>query len=223
MSNQSNSAPDKAAALDEAEQFGQREGSGSAARAGFYYQLTEFSMDKRLDVADAPDVWDRFHKGAAKGAAMIGGVKVSNNPEDTRKVRISECRQFLKLGGLAQVNGVEVLSRAMGIIKTAKLEGRLKSKATDAMINVARAQCEDPQNALEDETIEDKIQPKVGADKVEADALEAVAVRLGQIAKKFEGSDEVSEAIRQIETRIQTLGGTTRAQRAKAKAKKKKK
>ena len=94
----SNSQIDKEAALQEAEEFGQREGSGSAARAGFYYTLTEQAKDKRLDVADDGQSWDRFHKGAANGSSMVGGIKLGKNPEEVRKVRVSECRQFLKLG-----------------------------------------------------------------------------------------------------------------------------
>lgn len=217
---QSNSQVDKEAALQEAEDYGQREGSGTAARAGFYYTLTEQSKDKRLDVSDDTLCWDRFHKGASSGSSMIGGIKLGANPEEVRKVRVSECRQFLKLGGLPYVDGVEVLGRAMRIIKQAKLEGRLKSKATDAMLSVARAQNNDPNNPLEDETIEIVIQPKEGKDKVEADALEGVRLRLEAIVKRFEESDEINDAIGYIQKRIEDLGGTSRAKKAAKRVKK---
>lgn len=217
----SNSAQDKAAALAEAEEFGKREGGGAAARAGFYVTLTEVAKAKRGDVADAEQFWDSYAKGASLGASMIGGLKQSTNPEDTRKVRVSECRQFLKLGGLPYVDGCEVLDRGMRIIKQAKLDGRLKGKATDAMIALARAQNDDPGNALDDETIETKIQPKEGAEKVEADALEQVRVKLEGIVKKFEESDEVNDAIAYVAKRISDLGGTTRAQKAARSAAKK--
>lgn len=212
----SNSEADKQAALQEAEDFGRREGGGAAARAGFYYTLTEQAKAKRVDVTDAEQAWDRYHKGAAAGASMIGGIKEATNPEDTRKVRVSEVRQFLKLGGLTQVDGLEVLSRAMVIIKQTKLDGNLKMKPTDAMIAVARAQNDDPANPLEDETIDIKIQPKEGPDKVEADALEVVRVSLEKVIKRFEESDEVNNAIAYVTKRISDLGGTTRAQRAAA-------
>ena len=216
-----NSEADKAAALADAEEFGRREGGGAAARAGFYVTLTEIAKAKRGDVADAEEFWDRYAKGASQGAAMIGGVKGSTNPEDTRKVRVSECRQFLKLGGLPYVDGCEVLDRSMKIIKQAKLDGRLKGKATDAMIAVARAQNDDPGNALDDETIEFRIQPKEGAEKVEADALEQVRTKLEAIVKKFEESDEVNDAIAYVAKRISDLGGTSRAQKAARSAAKK--
>jgi hypothetical protein len=216
----SNSAADLEAALQAAEDFGQREGSGSAARAGFYYTLTEQSKDKRLDVSNDAQCWDRFHRGASNGSSMIGGLKLGTKPEDTRKVRISECRQFLKLGGLPYVDGVEVLGRAMKIIKQAKIDGRLKSKPTDAMLSVARAQNNDPNNPLEDETIEIVIQPKEGKDKVEADALEGVRLRLEAIIKRFGESDETNDAVGYVQKRIDDLGGTSRAKKAAKRVKK---
>ena len=220
MTNLSNSEADKQAALQEAEEYGQREGSGSAARAGFYYTLTEQAKDKRLDVTNDAEVWDRFHGGAARGASMIGGLKLASKPEETRKVRVSECRQFLKLGGLPYVDGVEVLGRAMAIIRQAKLESRLASKATDAMLAVARAQNNDPNNPLEDAMIEVVIQPKEGKDKVEADALEGVRLRLEAIIKKFGESDETNDAVGYIQKRIDDLGGTSRAKKAAKRVKK---
>ena len=220
MTNGSNSAVDRAAALQAAEDFGNREGSGSAARAGFYYDLTEMSKGKRLDVADAPDVWDRFHEGAKKGASMIGGVKQSSNPTDTRKVRVSETRLFLKLGALTQVDGLDVLSRAVAIIKAAKQAGDLSCKATDAMINVARAQCDDPNNTFEDDDISRTMKPKESPDKDEPRMLNDVCKKLEAIMKKFgEESDEVLNAIQELENRIVACGGTVADRKAKKKAK----
>jgi len=221
MSMLSNSEAEKQAVLQQCEDFGKREGGGAAARANLYVSLTELAKSKAIDVTNAPECWDRFDKGVSLGASMIGGVKEGKDPEDTRKVRISECRQFLKLGGLLYVDGVEVLDRAVAIIKQTRLDGRLKMKPTDAMIAVARAQNNDEQNALEDETIETVIQPKEGPDKVEADALFSVHTALERIVKKFEESDDVLTAINCVAQRIQALGGTSRAQKAaKAAAKK---
>jgi len=217
----SNSEAEKLAVLQECEDFGQREGSGAAARANFYVRLTELSKGKGIDVSNAEECWDRFDKGASRGASIIGGIKAAgttSDPNDTRKVRVSECRQFLKLGGQIYVDGVEVLDRAVAIIKKARLEGRLKAKATDAMIAVARAQNNDEQNPLDDQTIEIVIQPKEGAEKVEADALEAVRVTLEKISKKFEESDEVNDAIGYVQKRIDALGGTSKQQKARASA-----
>jgi hypothetical protein len=214
--NGSNSQPDRTSALKEAYEMGKREGNGSAARAGFYLNLVAYAKEKRLDVTDSEDSWDNFDKGAAAGAAMVGGMKASDNPTDTRKVRISEVRQFLKMGGIPYIDPVAVMDRAVAIIKKARLEGRVKSKPTDCMINVARAQNNDEQNELDDQTIEIVIQPKVGHEKVEADALASVINDLEKVTKKFGESDEVTDAIAYIDKRIQDLGGTTKQKRSAA-------
>lgn len=216
----SNSEADKDAAMQEAEEFGKREGGGAAARAGFYATLTEWAQDGRIDVSDDVIMWDKFAKGAAAGAAIIGGVKLAEDKDDVRKVRVSECRQFIKLGGLLKshrTNGVEVLDRALTIIRAAKAEGRLKSKATDAMIAVARAQNNDPANTLDDDTIEEKIQPKPENQKKEEDRLEKIRLELFAIAKAFGDSDEVLASAGLVQQRIQFLGGTSK-QKAAAKA-----
>jgi hypothetical protein len=211
-----NSIADKQAALTDAYEFGKKEGNGASARAGFYLNLVAFAKDKRLDVSNSEEVWDQYDKGAAAGAAMIGGVKASENPTDTRKVRISECRQFLKMGGIVYIDPVEVMDRAFAIIKKQRLDGRLKSKPTDAMLAVARAQNNDEQNPLDDQTIEFCIQPKVGADKVEEDALARISKDLEAVIKKFGESEEVTDAIAYVDKRIQDLGGTTKQKRSAA-------
>jgi hypothetical protein len=213
----SNSEADKAAALQEAEDYGRREGGGAAARAGFYYSLVEKAKDKRADVADAEIYWDRFARGAAQGASMIGGVKTPASDKqavDTRAVRVSECRQFLKMGGIAYIDPVEVISRAMAIIKRERLDGTLKMKPTDAMIAVARAQNGDEQNALEDGTIEGVIKPKEPNEKQEEDKLDKIREALEAIMRKHGESDEVCTAVACVAQRIEALGGTTRAKKA---------
>ena len=215
MTTLSNSAADLEAALQAAEDYGHREGSGSAARAGFYYTLTEQAKDKRLDVSNDGQSWDRFHKGASAGSSMIGGIKLGKNPEEVRKVRVSECRQFLKLGGLPYVDGVEVLGRAMRIIKQAKLEGRLKSKATDAMLAVARAQNNDPNNVLEDETIEIVIQPKEGGRQGRGRCPGGRAFAPGghHQALRVKATRSTMRSVTSPK-RIEDLGGTSRAKKA---------
>lgn len=220
----SNSDADKQAVMKEAEDFGRREGGGAAARAAFYNTLTEWSQDDRLDVTDDADMWAKYSRGAAAGASMIGGTRTSEGNEDVTKVRISECRSFIKLGGLLKshrTNGVEVLDNALKIIRQTKLDGDLKMKPTDAMLAVARAQCDDPGNPLDDDTIRRKIQPKPENEKTEADRLYKVGVELEAIIKKFGDSDEVNAARALTEQRINALGGTSAQIRAaKALAKK---
>lgn len=211
-----NGVVDKAAALADAFEMGKKEGSGAAARVNFYCNLVSWAKEKRVDVSNSEEMWDAFDKGASAGASIIGGIKHIQNETDTRKVRISETRQFLKMGGIPYIDPVEVLDRAMSLIKKARLEGRVKSKATDCMINVARAQNNDEQNALEDDTIEVVIQPKVGAEKVEADALAGVMGELEKVVKKFGESDEVNDAIAYVQKRIDDLGGTTKQKKSAA-------
>lgn len=212
----SNSIADKQAALTEAYETGRKEGNGASARAHFYSTLVAYAKEKRLDVSNSAEVWDQFDKGAAAGAALIGGLKQSANPEDTRKVRVSEVRQFLKMGGIPYIDPVDVMDRSVAIIKKARLEGRLKSKPTDAMLNVARAQNNDEQNALDDQTIELVIQPTAGEDKVEADALYPLMTGLEKVMKKFGESEEITDAIAYVDKRIGDLGGTTKQKRSAA-------
>lgn len=211
-----NSALDKQAALDEAFEMGKREGNGASARAAFYMTLVVMAKDKRLDVTHSEEVWDQFDKGASAGASMIGGIKHVENVSDARKVRVSECRQFLKMGGIAYIDPVEVMDRAVAIIKKARSDGRVKSKATDCMINVARAQNNDEQNSLDDGTIEVVIQPKVGVDKVEADALSSISKELEKVIKTFGESEETNDALAYIDKRIADLGGTSAQKRTAA-------
>lgn len=212
----SNSALDKQAALDDAEAMGKKEGSGASARVHFYTTLVSWAKDKRVDVSNAEELWDSYDRGAAAAAAMIGGVKHVDNPTDTRKVRVSETRQFLKMGGIPYIDPVEVMDRGMAIIKKARQEGRIKAKATDCMIAVARAQNNDEQNPLDDQTIELVIQPKVGAEKSEADALAAVLKELEKITAKYNESDEVNDAMAYVTKRIDDLGGTSKQKKAQA-------
>jgi len=211
-----NSVVDKSAALKDAYDMGKREGGGAAARAAFYTTLVQWAKEKRIDVSNSEEMWDNFDKGAAAGAAMVGGLKASAKPEETRKVRVSETRQFIKMGGNPYIDGCEVMDRAMAIIKKARLEGRVKSKPTDCMLNVARAQNKDEQNPLDDDTIEAVIQPESTPDKIEADMLARVIIELDRTMKKHGESDDVLSARACVEQRIQALGGTTKSRKAAA-------
>lgn len=219
----SNSQVDKAAALQDAYDMGKREGGGATARANFYITLVEWAKDRRIDVSNAEEMWDNFDKGAAAGAAMIGGMKHVDDEKanDVRKVRVSETRQFIKMGGIVYIDPTEVMDRAMAIIKKARLEGRVVRKATDCMINVARAQNNDEQNALEDDAIEAAIADKVPAERSEADMLGKVFEALEKIEKKHGESDEVTSAMGYVQKRIDDLGGTSKQQKAKAKLQRK--
>jgi len=73
---------------------------------------------------------------------------------------------------------------------------------------------------LADAMIEVVIQPKEAKDKVEADALEGVRLRLEAIIKKFGESDETNDAVGYIQKRIDDLGGTSRAKKAAKRVKK---
>jgi|SRR5262245_33430028 len=212
----SNSAVDKAAALQDAYDMGKREGGGAAARASFYVTLVQWAKEKRIDVSNTEEMWDNFDKGASAGASMVGGIKKAKNPEDVIKVRRSETRQFIKMGGIPYIDPCEVMDRAMAIIKKARLEGRVTRKATDCMLNVARAQNNDEQNALDDDTIEMAIADRTPEDKSEADMLGRVLVELDRIVKKHEESDDVLAARAHVEQRISDLGGTTKQQKAAA-------
>jgi len=217
MTDQSNSAADKAAALQDAYEMGKREGGGSVARANFYITLIQWAKEKRIDVGDTEAMWDGFDKGASAGAVMIGGTKHSKDPTQTRKVRLSETRQFIKMGDNHYIDACEVMDRAMAIIKKARLDGRLTSKPTDAMLNVARAQNKDQMNPLDDATIEAVMYPKSTPDKLEADMLMRVYLELEKITKKHEDSNEVTAAKAEILARISDLGGTTKQQKAAGK------
>jgi hypothetical protein len=212
----SNSAIDKQAALDDAYAMGKREGGGATARANFYETLVAWSKDRRIDVSNSEEMWDSFDKGAVSGSAMIGGLKASAKPEETRKVRVSETRQFIKMGGNPYIDPCEVLDRAMGIIKQQRQAGLVKRKATDCMINVARAQNNDEQNALANDAIERAIADKVDDEKSEADMLGRIAIDLEKVIKKHGESDEVLDALAYVTKRIDNLGGTTKQQKARA-------
>ena len=228
----SNSQADKEARFKQFEDYGNREGAGAAARPGFFYDLVCSARPSQehipLDVSDAETSWDRYAKASARGASMIGGIKQASSDQaakDSRDVRISETRTFLKMGSIAYVDAVEVMSRAMERIKRERLDGTLKCKPTDAMLAVAREQCKPAWQSvpLDDETIATVIQPKVANEKKEEDRLDKIREELERIVKKFGETDEVNNAIAYVTKRIDDLGGTTRAKRAQASLNKKRK
>jgi hypothetical protein len=228
----SNSEADKEAKFKKYEDYGQREGNGAAARPGFFYDLVCDARPNQdtisLDVSDAEISWDRYARASARGASMIGGMKSPANDQaakDSRDVRISETRTFIKMGSIAYVDAVEVMDRAMKRIKQERQDGTLKCKPTDAMLAVAREQCKPAWQSvpLDDATIEQVIQPKVANEKKEEDRLDKIREELERITKKFGETDEINNAIAYVQKRIDDLGGTTRAKRAQASLNKKRK
>ena len=228
----SNSEADKEARFKQFEDYGNREGAGAAARPGFFYDLVCSARPSQdhipLDVFDAETSWDRYARASAKGASMIGGMKSPANDQaakDSRDVRISETRTFLKMGSIAYVDAVEVMSRAMQRIKQERQDGTLRIKPTDAMLAVAREQCKPAWQSvpLDDETIATVIQPKAANEKKEEDRLDKIREELERVVKKFGETDELNNAIAYVQKRIDDLGGTTRAKRAQASLNKKRK
>jgi hypothetical protein len=131
--------------------LGKSDAIGGAARrdAGIY--LTQEAYAGNLIESDAALAYDTYVTSQGKTASakhMIGG----DNPK-SRNAQVSKFNSFIKLGMLPDINGPEVLARAIVIMKNlADAEVKVTS-GFDALKAICTAQEKQPMEPLTDEQI----------------------------------------------------------------------
>jgi len=205
----------------EIDELGEIEGKGGNAKATLGVKCVEWAAGGTADVGDAYTIYDRYTQRVEDVAAVFGGLKRSKDPEAGRKQNASKVRQFLKMGGLKQIDPVGVIHRAASVVKDERAKGIIAQTPFDALLNIARAQCINTQNELTREEMIKATQPKDKGDVAEADSLGSISHKLEKHENEFGASDEVTEARTQIDARIETLGGTSAEKNRKKRAEEK--
>lgn len=199
----------------EIDELAKTEGSGANSRAHLGVKCVEWSAGGIADVGDAKPIYERYIGQVQDVASAFGGLKIQNNPDSGLKQNVSKIRQFLKMGGLKTIDPVAVINTAAAVVKDARLKGKIGYGPFDALLNIARAQCGQTQTALTDEEMIAVNQPKDRPDLLEADDLGKIAAAITAHVDKFGEATETTEALTQIEAKIEQLGGTTAQKKEK--------
>jgi hypothetical protein len=200
--------------LDQMRELGRVKGRGANAQIEAAVQCVERASEGIIDVKNTEEVYDAFLGGETQAGGATG---TANEEKSDRTVRISELRQFVKMGGIKTIDPVALIHNAVTWIRNAKQVEKLGKgvKVYSAMVDVARAQNKIPEHALTEDECIAAAQPKAGRDKDEADYWGQVRDRIDKIEKKFGTSDEITRIRDQVQLVIDDLGGTS-ADRKKA-------
>lgn len=193
----------KQAVFDEARNCGRTYGKGKTARLKLAEIAVARSRDGTIGVDDAEQMWSEMMQGSAEETKSIGG----DDPKDTKQ-RAGDLKNFILLGGLKDLDGVELFDNAQRLMANLRSAGSIKNaRVWELMLAFARKQLKEPQRSLTDGEIE-----KVMADKARAttDFVEKVDAsrRALLAANEGENDPEVYTAIEILEGVVKKLGGT---------------
>jgi hypothetical protein len=200
--------------LDQIEELGRLKGRGANAQIEAAVQCVERASEGIIDVKKTEEIYDRFLGGESKAGGTTG---TANETKSDRGVRISELRQFVKMGQLKSFDPVKLVHNAVVWVREAKQTELLPRgvKVYSALVDVARAQNKIPEHMLEKDEAIAAAQPKTGRDKDEADLWGEVRDKMDRIWKKFEPSEDAIKIYEMVQAQIDDLGGTS-ADRRKA-------
>jgi hypothetical protein len=201
--------------LADIRELGIVKGRGANAQIQAAIQCTEKSTEGVLDVGKTEEVYDAFLGGEAQAGSTTG---VAREEKKDRAQRVSELRQFVKMGAIKTIDPVTLIHNAVAWVNEAKSTGLLGKgvKVYSALVDIARAQCKIPEHQLEQDEAVAAAQPKKGREKEEADYWGQVRDRIDKIHRVFGKSDETEKIMSSVQLQIDDLGGTS-ADRKKAK------
>lgn len=170
-------------------------------------QIDGVSPDK------AEEFWEEFQRASAR----VKGIEYKR--EDTHKTQVSKFKAFLRLGALPAVDGVAVFDRAVKIIREySQMEDNpLKGTAYDNLLTVARKQCDNPQNEMDEDDIRRVITPEGKDEKKPIDKLIDAYKKVKGLHDKIP-SAALEDAIYSLEQAIVEGGGEVPATSKKDKA-----
>jgi hypothetical protein len=207
----------------EIDQLGQVEGGAANARPEMAVRCVEWAAGGLADVGDSYMLYDRYVQSVEQVSANWGGSKRKrdSDPATSRKANAWKVKQFLKLGGLKIIDPVRLIHRAKAVVKDARLKGTVSLGPYEAMLEIAQAQCANTQHELSDQEMIDVCQPKPKADVEEVDSLGVIRSRLEKHEETYGAHAETTEAKDQIDSLIQSMGGTKAERKARERAEKK--
>lgn len=217
----SNRAAIQAPMFDEIDNLGEIEGKGGNARATLGVRCVEWASQGIADVGDAAPIYERYYKKVEDVAAVFGGTRKRGSMESGIKQNVSKLRQFLKMGGLKTIDPVAVINEAAAVVKEERSKGTIIYPPYEALLNIARKQCIMTQSPLTRQEMIEVNQQRDQGDVTEADSLNLIKNKLLRHEDTYDKSDEVTQAIEALDSRIESLGGTTSQRKQRERAEKK--
>jgi len=154
--------------------LGKAEASGVAARPMAAAALVDGAFASTVLEGDAEALYDRYQAGLGKVAAQ--NPNVSAPKSNGRTAQISKFRAFIKLGMLPDIDGPALMVDAARIRGEIEKAGGDEAKAGvkpafDALLDVARAQVNEPTVQLTEDQIRACVMKKTPEEKAELDKI----------------------------------------------------
>ena len=183
-------------------EFGKAYGKGANSRPAMAIEATR-AAQQIAGVSDknAKDYYTWFQTAASRAKGL------EYKAEASFAVQVSKLKQFLQLGALPQVDGVEVLDMACDIITefANSDENPLKGSAYDNMVKVAREQLKTPDEPLSEEQVRAILTPDA-SEKTDLDKLIDTYKRVRKLNETIDLED-LLEAQTKMGDAIKALGG----------------
>lgn len=145
--------------------LGKAEAVGAGSRRDAGLALTSDAYDGIIAEGDAEVCYDAYQSELGKVAAKKH-LTIGDNVK-SRTAQISKFRAFIKIGMLPDVDGREVLARAVSIAEQVAASGIKVHSPFEALRTVCVAQCSQPAEALTDEQISAAVSKAEAAEKDE--------------------------------------------------------
>lgn len=190
--------------------LGNKEGNGLNAKPDLARAVLDASIAGVIGTDNATEIWMKYSNSMRK---TVGEEHTRKTTDKGDKVRISELKRFIFVGAMPAVNPADVFERAITLIN----ENEVKGSTYENLVKVMRAQAEVPETGLTDPEIMEVLFP-ASAEKDEKTRLEAILKQMKRTHDGTKGdadkgvppqagfpSDELAEAIVQIEARLATF------------------
>lgn len=202
--------------------FGAAFGKGQNSRPAAGLRCVEVASKINIGPDDAKDLYTKFQTAAAAARGL------EYQAEASFKVQVSKLRQFLTLGAMPQIDGVDVMNRTVDIISEMAAMGSdspLKGSAYDNMVNIARQQIKSEKVELTDDEIRGLLsaepEEKTLLDKV-LDIYKRTYKLHDELVKENTDASNVAIALEALKDQILSMDGElpamTAAEKAKVKA-----
>ena len=198
--------------------FGRAFGQGQNSRPAAGLRCVEVASKINIGPDDAKDLYMKFQQAAAAARGM------EYQAEASFKVQVSKLKQFLTLGAMPQIDGVDVMNRACDIIKelSAMEDSPLKGSAYDNMVNIARQQIKSEKVALTDDQMRDILSAQPD-EKTELDKVVDIYKRLyklnDELVKNGTDAANLGIALEAVKDQILCMDGELPAMTKDEKAK----
>jgi hypothetical protein len=195
--------------------LGNKEGNGLNAKPDLARAVLDASIAGVIGTEHAAEIWAKYSNSMRK---TLGLEATRNTTEKGDKVRVSELKRFIFVGAMPQVNPDDLFTRAITIINGNEVKG----STYENLVKIMREQASKDDAPLTDEEIMGVLFPQP-AEKDEKVRLEAILKTMKRTHDGTKGdpdkgvppqagfpSDELAEAIVQIEARLATFAHNAR-------------